>query len=212
MRDSSVKNQTGRPRIRGGGCMSSGAIPPLLGFGRIATHVLAAASLALGSPPALAAQPPSGGLELKTAAFPPGGAIPKQFTCDGPDMSPALSWTEPPPRTQSFVLIVDDPDAPAGTWVHWVVYNLPASARQIPEHALSGDAVQGAGLPGVNDFHRAGYGGPCPPPGKPHRYFFRLYALDIELAVKPKASRKDVDQAMRGHVLAHAELMGTYGR
>ena len=212
MRDSSVKNQTGRPRMRGEGRRRCGALVPLLGFGCFAAHVLAAASLALGSPPARAAQPPSGGLELKTAAFPPGGAIPKQFTCDGADVSPALSWTEPPPRTQSFVLIVDDPDAPAGTWVHWVVYNLPASARQIPEHAQSDDMVQGGGLHGVNDFHRTGYGGPCPPPGKPHRYFFRLYALDIELAVKPEASRKDVDQAMRGHVLAHAELMGTYGR
>jgi Raf kinase inhibitor-like YbhB/YbcL family protein len=110
------------------------------------------------------------------------------------------------------VLIVDDPDAPAGTWVHWVVYNLPASARQLPEHVPPFDGVAGGGKQGVNDFPMNGYGGPCPPPGKPHRYFFRLYALDTILDLRAPVHRKDVDSAMKGHVLAQAELMGTFGR
>jgi hypothetical protein len=110
------------------------------------------------------------------------------------------------------VLIVDDPDAPAGTWVHWVVYNLPPSARQVPEHVPSGNAVAGGSQQGVNDFRTSGYRGPCPPPGKPHRYFFRLYALDTILDLRPPVHRKDVEAAMKGHVLAQGELMGTFGR
>ena len=159
-----------------------------------------------------AAKDSSGKLELRTTAFRPGSTIPTQFTCSGANISPALSWNQPPPRTQSFVLIVDDPDAPAGTWVHWVVYNLPASARQLPEHVPPGDAVAGGGKQGVNDFPMNGYGGPCPPPGKPHRYFFRLYALDTILDLRAPVHRQDVDSAMKGHVLAQAELMGTFGR
>ena len=154
----------------------------------------------------------SGKLELTAAAFRPGGTIPTQFTCGGANISPSLSWNQPPPRTQSFVLIVDDPDALAGTWVHWVIYNLPASARQLPEHVPPGDAVAGGGKQGVNDFPVNGYGGPCPPPGKPHRYFFRLYALDTTLDLREPVHRKNVDSAMKGHVLAQAELMGTFGR
>ncbi len=151
-------------------------------------------------------------LELKTTAFPPGKTIPTQFTCSGENISPALSWSQPPLRTQSFVLIVDDPDAPAGDWVHWVVYNLPASARQLPEHMPLGDSVAGGGRQGVNDFPMNGYGGPCPPPGKPHRYFFRLYALDVILEMRTPVHRNDINSAMKGHVLAEAELMGTFGR
>ena len=153
-----------------------------------------------------------GRLELKTTAFPPGGTIPGQFTCSGADISPFLSWNRPPSRTQSFALILDDPDAPSGTWVHWVVYNLPASARQLPERVPHGNAVTGGGKQGVNDFPGDGYGGPCPPPGKPHRYFFRLYALDTVLPLRAPVRRRDVDSAMKGHILAHAELMGTFGR
>jgi hypothetical protein len=107
---------------------------------------------------------------------------------------------------------MDDPDAPGGTWVHWVVYDLPASARQLPEHVSPGEAVAGGGKQGVNDFPMNGYGGPCPPPGKPHRYFFRLYALDTILDLRAAAHRKEVDSAMKGHILAQAELMGTFGR
>ena len=153
-----------------------------------------------------------GRLELKTTAFRPGGTIPTQFTCSGKDISPALSWDEVPPQTRSFVLIVDDPDAPAGTWVHWVVYNLPAAARQLPERVPHGDAIAGGGKQGLNDFPHDGYRGPCPPPGKPHRYFFRLYALDTVLSPRAPVRRRDVDSAMKGHILAKAELMGTFGR
>jgi Raf kinase inhibitor-like YbhB/YbcL family protein len=158
------------------------------------------------------AKEPPGKLELKTTAFNAGGSIPSKYTCSGPDISPALSWTQSPPRTLSFALIVDDPDAPAGTWVHWVVYNLPASARRLPEQVPPGESIASGGKQGLNDFPQNGYGGPCPPPGKPHRYFFRLYALDGLLDPRAPIHRKDVDAAMKGHILAQAELMGTFGR
>jgi Raf kinase inhibitor-like YbhB/YbcL family protein len=151
-------------------------------------------------------------LELQTTAFRPGGTIPMQFTCSGENISPELSWNEPPPHTASFVLIVDDPDAPAGTWVHWVVYNLPAASRHLPAHVPSGSAIAGGGEQGLNDFPNDGYGGPCPPSGKPHRYFFRLYALDKLLDMHRPVRRQEIDLAMRGHILAHAELMGRFGR
>jgi hypothetical protein len=173
---------------------------------------LAALSLAFLTPSFSAAQGSSGNLELRTTAFQPDGNIPKPFTCDGADASPALSWSDPPPPTQSFVVIMDDPDAPVGTFVHWVVYNLPATARGLPGRLPANYEVEGGGRQGVNDFARTGYGGPCPPPGRPHRYFFRLYALDGKLNLKTVAHRKDVDQAMKGHVLAQAELRGLYGR
>jgi Raf kinase inhibitor-like YbhB/YbcL family protein len=182
------------------------------GSWRLSALTLAAVALVFLTPSRMTGQESSGKLELRTTAFQPGGSIPKVFTCDGADASPALSWSDPPPRTQSFVLIVDDPDAPVGTFVHWVVYNLPATTRQLPERLLRGDEIPSGGKQGVNDFARTGYGGPCPPPGRPHRYFFRLYALDGKLNLRSPARRKDVDQAMKGHALAHAELMGLYGR
>ncbi len=151
-------------------------------------------------------------LILKTTAFQPGGAIPKQFTCSGADTSPLLYWNDAPPRTQSFALIVDDPDAPSGTFVHWLVYNLPASLRQLPQGVPEGENLTSGGKQGENDFPRTGYGGPCPPPGKPHRYFFRLYALDTTLNVGSPARRAELEQAMKGHVLAQGELMGRFGR
>ncbi|HMD84047.1 MAG TPA: YbhB/YbcL family Raf kinase inhibitor-like protein [Terriglobia bacterium] len=159
-----------------------------------------------------AAKDPFGKLELKTTAFHPGGTVPAQFTCSGANISPSLSWNQPPPGTQSFALIVDDPDAPGGTWVHWVVYDLPGSARHLPEQVSAGDAMAGGGKQGVNDFPANGYGGPCPPPGQPHRYFFRLYALDTILDLRAPVRRKNADAAMKGHVLAQGELMGTFGR
>jgi Raf kinase inhibitor-like YbhB/YbcL family protein len=149
---------------------------------------------------------------LNSTAFQPGGDIPAKYTCSGADVSPALSWTDPPPGTQSFALITDDPDAPVGTWVHWVVYDLPATARQLPEGVSKTDAVSGGGLQGQNDFRKTGYGGPCPPPGKPHRYYFKLYALDSKLNLKPGATKKAVEQAMQGHVLGQSELMGKFRR
>lgn len=180
-------------------------------FWRIVCAALTLAMVILAAGIACAGGPP-GKLEVSTTAFRPGGTIPTQFTCSGENISPALAWSQPPAHTQSFVLIVDDPDAPAGTWVHWVVYNLPASARRLPEGVPTGDAVAGGGRQGTNDFHQNSYGGPCPPPGKPHRYFFRLYALDTVLNMRAPVHRKDVDAAMQGHVLAQAETMGTFGR
>jgi len=149
---------------------------------------------------------------IRAEAFNPGGDIPRKFSCQGSDTSPALVWTDPPAGTQSIVLIVDDPDAPAGTWVHWVLYDLPPSARRLREALPPTAEVAGGGRQGANDFGKTGYGGPCPPPGKPHRYFFKLYALDSTLNLKAGATKADVEQAMKGHVLAKTEVMGRYAR
>ena len=149
---------------------------------------------------------------LKTTAFANGGGIPKKYTCDGVDVSPALNWDDAPAGTQSFALIADDPDAPVGTWTHWIIWNIPAGSSAlsegIPKVGESGDGSR----QGRNDFKRIGYGGPCPPQGKPHRYFFKLYALNAKLDVKAGASRSDLERAMKGHVLSQTELTGTYGR
>jgi Raf kinase inhibitor-like YbhB/YbcL family protein len=149
---------------------------------------------------------------LETKAFLKGGDIPSKYTCSGSDVSPALSWRGAPQETKSFALIVDDPDAPSGTFTHWVVYDLPAGAQQLAENVSKTDDLSGGGRQGRNDFRRSGYGGPCPPPGNPHRYFFRLYALNTLLNLPTGASRRDVESAMRGHVVAQAELMGKFGR
>jgi Raf kinase inhibitor-like YbhB/YbcL family protein len=150
--------------------------------------------------------------ELKSPTFSAGADIPKKHTCDGPDMSPALNWGEPPAKTAAFALIADDPDAPVGTWVHWVLFNLPATTRELPEGVSKKEEVEGGGLQGANDFRRTGYGGPCPPPGPSHRYFFKLYALDSQLSLKSDATKRDVEKAMEGHILGQAELMGRYKR
>lgn len=149
---------------------------------------------------------------LQSNAFKDGGDIPRQYTCEGADISPALVWTEPPAKTQTFALIADDPDAPAGTWVHWVAWNIPSAARQLPENVPKSANIPDGGSQGSNDFRKTGYGGPCPPPGKAHRYFFKLYALDAKFNLKPGAGKKEVEQAMKGHVLAEAQLMGKYQR
>ena len=151
-------------------------------------------------------------LRLSSAAFDPGGAIPKKFTCDAADISPALVWSESPAGTQSFALIVDDPDAPVGTWVHWVLYDLAAGVRELGEGVPGQEELPGGARQGRNDFRKIGYGGPCPPPGPPHRYFFKLYALDARLNLKPGARKADVEAAMKGHILAQGELMGRYHR
>ena len=149
---------------------------------------------------------------LKTTAFTDGGSIPKKYTCDGADVSPAWNWNDAPAGTQSFALIADDPDAPVGTWTHWIIWNISAKTTALPEAlAKVGESGDGA-RQGNNDFKRIGYGGPCPPPGKAHRYFFKLYALDAKLDVEAGASRDELERAMKKHVLAPAELMGTYGR
>jgi Raf kinase inhibitor-like YbhB/YbcL family protein len=151
-------------------------------------------------------------LKLTTNAFSPGGTIPKKFTCDGPDVSPPLSWSELPAGTHSFALIMDDPDAPVGTWVHWVLYDLPATARELAEDIPKRDELPNGARQGRNDFRRTGYGGPCPPPGPAHRYFFKLYALDAKVNLKAGATKADVEKAMKGHIRAQAELMGRYQR
>jgi Raf kinase inhibitor-like YbhB/YbcL family protein len=144
-------------------------------------------------------------LSLHTTAFTPGGEIPKEYTCEGANTSPALTWDGAPQGTQSFALIADDPDAPSGTFTHWVIYGISAQAHELPK-----DAPKSGAREGRNDFGRVGYGGPCPPPGKPHRYFFKLYALDTKIALEPGASRQQLEAAMKGHTLAHAEVMGTF--
>ena len=150
--------------------------------------------------------------KLETTAFTPGGDIPQKFTCQGADVSPALTWTEPPAGMKSFALIAGDPDAPRGTFVHWVVYNLPSATRRLSEAIPGNDEMSGGGRQGMNDFPMSGYAGPCPPPGKYHRYFFRLYALDTVLNLKGGATRQELDRAMTGHILAQAEVMGRFRR
>lgn len=149
---------------------------------------------------------------LSSSAFRGGERIPKPYTCEGADFSPPLTWTEPPPDTKSFALIVDDPDAPVGTWVHWVLYNLPADARELPEHLPNDRELTNGALQGMNDFRRPGYGGPCPPPGPSHRYVFKLYALDTRLSLPPGASKAQLERAMEGHLLGQAQLIGRYQR
>ncbi len=151
-------------------------------------------------------------MQLTSTAFSEGEPIPAKYTCDQKDVSPPLKWTGAPAGTKSFALIADDPDAPVGTWVHWVVYDLPATSAELPEDSPKGQYLPGGARQGLNDFRRLGYGGPCPPPGKPHRYFFKLYALDTVLDLKPGLSKKDLERAMDKHVLAQAQLMGTYKR
>jgi Raf kinase inhibitor-like YbhB/YbcL family protein len=153
------------------------------------------------------------GLALSSPAFVPGGEIPALFTCEGRDLSPALDWTGVPESAKSLVLIVDDPDAPDPkapkmTWVHWVLYNLPPTARGLPE-AIAPAALPSGTREGTNDWKRTGYGGPCPPIGR-HRYFHKLYALDTLLPDLGTPTKPQVEAAMKGHVLAQAELMGTY--
>jgi Raf kinase inhibitor-like YbhB/YbcL family protein len=150
-------------------------------------------------------------MKLTSTAFKDGLMIPSQYSCDGDDISPALAWADAPDGTKSFVLISDDPDAPIGTWVHWVIYNIPAETRELSEGISSDKKLSDGTLQGINDFRKIGYGGPCPPGGK-HRYYFKLYALDTKLNLSSGATKKEVEKAIQGHVLAQAQLMGTYQR
>jgi Raf kinase inhibitor-like YbhB/YbcL family protein len=151
-------------------------------------------------------------MKITTTAFEPGAPIPAGSSCDGENRSPDLAWTETPVNTRSFALIVDDPDAPRGTWVHWVLFNLPADAVELSPGVPPKPELPSGARQGVNDSGDVGYGGPCPPRGGPHRYYFRLYALDSTLNLAPGINRSDLDQAMAGHILAEATLMGTYQR
>lgn len=150
-------------------------------------------------------------LELISEAFLNGQSIPPKYSCTGKDISPALTWSAPPAGTQSLALIMDDPDAPGGTWVHWVLYNIPADRRDLPEDLpITGKNIDpGAIYVGKNSWGDIGYGGPCPPSGT-HRYFFKLYALDTLISLLPGATREQVLKEMDGHILAQAELMGTF--
>lgn len=150
-------------------------------------------------------------MEIKSPAFAHGAPIPAVHTCDGKDTSPPFMFAGIPPKARSLALIADDPDAPAGTWVHWVAWNIPAGAASLLEDLARKDRLPDGTRQGINDFQRAGYGGPCPPSGT-HRYFFRLYALDTTLDLPAATTRSDLDGAMRGHVLARAETFGTYRR
>ena len=147
---------------------------------------------------------------LATPAFEDGAMIPKKFTCDGPNVSPPLTWTEPPKSTKSFAVIVDDPDAPSGTWVHWLLYDVPADTRELSEGVRKDRQLPNGALQGRNDFGKIGYNGPCPPRGGPHRYFFKLYALDARTNLKAGASKSDLERAMKGHILAQAEIIGRF--
>jgi Raf kinase inhibitor-like YbhB/YbcL family protein len=151
-------------------------------------------------------------LELTSEAFSSQETIPQRFTCDGEDISPPLSWSAPSESARSFALIMDDPDAPMGTWVHWVLFNIPGDKRALPESVPAQDQLSDCSLHGSNSWRRSDYGGPCPPSGSTHRYVFKLYALDSPLDLEAGATKKQVLDAMDGHVLAHGELVGTYSR
>lgn len=153
-------------------------------------------------------------MKISSSAFSHGGRIPPKYTCDGDDFSPLLSIDSVAKGTKSLSLIVDDPDAPGGVFVHWVIWNVPPTATSIPERVPAKAAVDsiGGAKQGVTDFGRLGYGGPCPPPGPAHRYFFKLYALDGTLNLRAGASKAELEAAMKGHILAEATLMGTYQR
>jgi Raf kinase inhibitor-like YbhB/YbcL family protein len=151
-------------------------------------------------------------LQVTSSAFRDGQAIPKSFTADGTNASPPLQWGDPPDGTKAFALTAEDPDAPRGTWTHWVLFDLPADKRSLGEGVPPDGSLPDGTRQGGNDFGKLGYGGPSPPAGKPHRYYFKLYALDAPLNLPPGATRKQVLAAMEGHVLAEGQLMGTYGR
>jgi Raf kinase inhibitor-like YbhB/YbcL family protein len=156
------------------------------------------------------------GLEVKSSAFKNAGEIPRKFTCDGQDVSPGLAWTGLPKATKSLAIIMDDPDAPPGTWVHWILYDIPGDSsgleEGVPKKEALGNGAKHGLCWGVEDFDRVGYYGPCPPPGTPHRYYFKVYALDKALGIAPRATKNGLLKAMEGHILAQGELMGKYKR
>jgi Raf kinase inhibitor-like YbhB/YbcL family protein len=145
-------------------------------------------------------------IQMSSAVFSEGSSIPRKYTCDGEDISPQLGWSGIPGGTKSLALIMDDPDAPGRVFVHWVLFNIPASLAELPEGAKA------IGAQGTNNFRKMGYSGPCPPSGSSHRYFFKLYALDQELKLSPGASKADLEDAKKGHILATGQLIGKYGR
>lgn len=147
---------------------------------------------------------------MTSTAFQPNDYLPAKYTCDSQDISPALAWTQPPNGTKSLALICDDPDAPGGIWAHWVIFNIPETARQLPEAVPAQSQLTDGSLQGVNDFGRIGYSGPCPLSGKPHHYQFTLYALDQVLSITAGASKNQLVAAMQGHILSQTQLVGLY--
>jgi len=150
-------------------------------------------------------------LKLKSTAFEEGELIPSKYSCDGVNVSPPLEWTNVPDGTKSFALILDDPDAPAKTWVHWVIYNLPANQRKLEEHLPTDERLKNGALHGLSDYQKHGYKGPCPPSGT-HRYYFKLYALDSVLNLSPSLTKQQLVSAMQGHIIEKAELVGKYSK
>jgi Raf kinase inhibitor-like YbhB/YbcL family protein len=150
-------------------------------------------------------------IKVTSSAFQDGGMIPAEYTCDGADVSPPLKWDSVPDGTKSIALISDDPDAPMGTWVHWVLFNLPVDAGELPENVPTDGTLPNGTKQGTTDFGRTGYGGPCPPSGT-HRYFFKIYALDTMLDLPAGARKSDLLRAMENHILAEGQLMGKYKR
>ena len=181
------------------------------------SNVVACASRQQSVQPQVTSRPSAGNaspqqeheLKLTSTAFKEGEAIPRGYTCDGANVSPPLEWTGVPKTAKTITIIVDDPDAPGGTWVHWVLYNLPGDGLGLIENTPLTETLNGGGVQGTNDFGKIGYGGPCPPLGT-HRYFFKFYAVDSELTLKPRANKAEVEKAMEGHIVGQAQLMGTY--
>ena len=149
---------------------------------------------------------------LESTAFKNGGSIPKKYACDGEDISPPLTWADAPSGTKSFGLICDDPDAPIMTWIHWVIYGIPAEWRELKEGLSTHETLDEGIMQGTNSWRRPGYGGPCPPGRTTYRYFFRFYALDTMPELRPGEGKKGIEKAMRGHILAETQLMGLYAR
>jgi Raf kinase inhibitor-like YbhB/YbcL family protein len=150
-------------------------------------------------------------ITITSTAFSEGGMIPKDYTCDGKDISPPMAWAGVPEGTKSFAIICDDPDAPVGTWVHWVLFNIPVTVSELPQSVPPDKVSENGARHGINDFRKFGYGGPCPPGGT-HRYYFKIYALDTELTQEPGLTKAELLEAMKGHILAEGQLMGRYKR
>ncbi|MFH1692439.1 MAG: YbhB/YbcL family Raf kinase inhibitor-like protein [Candidatus Omnitrophota bacterium] len=150
--------------------------------------------------------------EIGSPAFKSDETIPVAYTCSGKDISPSLKWNDVPAGTAAFAIICDDPDAPGGSWVHWVIYNIPPHLDELLEAIPQEEKLKNGAVQGFNDFHRIGYNGPCPPSGRPHRYIFTIYALDMMLYFRGEVDKASLLKAMEGHILAQASLMGRYGR
>ena len=149
---------------------------------------------------------------LTSSVFHAGAEIPRKYTCDGEDVSPPLRWQDAPVGTKAFSIIADDPDAPGGTWVHWVIYDLPAETKELREGVAKTEKITGGGNQGINDFRKVGYGGPCPPPGSAHRYFFKLYALDAATNLNTRSTKQQLLDVLKPHLLGEADLVGRYKR